>query len=64
MLDLNSKPSLSKIVEKLSAYNITEINSIFDQSAQSVFGSRAECGIIQMITKDKELKQSIKKTVL
>ena len=63
-LNLNSKPKLSSILEKLNNKNIEKIWFVFDKKAEAVYGTQAECGFVEINIQDRKLKKLIEKTVL
>ena len=63
-LDLNTKPQLSSILEKINPENTKSIWFAFDEKAKSVYGNQAQFGFVQIEVRDKKIKKLIKKTVL
>ena len=60
LINLNSNPGLSKIVERMNVENIIHISDVFDENtAQALYGTIGRCGVIQMTTHDKEMERII-----
>jgi hypothetical protein len=61
IINLNERPELSVVVDKLNSENIEQIWSEFKkETAQAVYGVSGKCGFVQLKTTDRKLKRLIK----
>jgi len=61
ILNLNERPELTIVVEKLNSDNVEQIMHGFDKEiAQALYGISGKCGFVQLKTTDRKLKRLIK----
>jgi len=61
IINLNEKPELSVVVDKLNSVNVAQIWSEFkEEIAGNVYGVAGKCGFVQMKITDRKLKRLIK----
>ena len=62
VLDLQLRPELNVIVEKLNSENIADIFHSFEkETARAIYGAESgKCGFVQMTVKERKLKKLIK----
>ena len=61
IVNLNDRPELSIVVDKLNSENVERIWSEFkNETAQAVYGVAGKCGFIQLRITDRKLKRLIK----
>jgi hypothetical protein len=61
IVNLNERPELSIVVDKLNSENVERIWSEFKrETAQAVYGVAGKCGFIQLRITDRKLKRLIK----
>lgn len=61
IVNLNDRPELSIVVDKLNSENVDRIWSEFNkETAQAIYGVAGKCGFIQLRITDRKLKRLIK----
>jgi len=61
IVNLNERPELSIVVDKLNSENVEQIWSEFkNETAQAVYGVAGKCGFVQLKITDRKLKRLIK----
>lgn len=61
ILNLNERPELKIVVEKLNSDNVEQIWYVFKkETAQAVYGMSGKCGFVQLKITDRKLKRLIK----
>ncbi|WP_405211919.1 hypothetical protein [Dokdonia sp. Asnod2-E02] len=61
IVNLNEKPELSVVIDKLNSENVAQIWSEFkEEIAGTVYGVAGKCGFVQMKITDRKLKRLIK----
>lgn len=63
-INLNERPELSILVNKLSSENIKQIWFEFEkETAQAIYGVAGKCGFVQLKITDRNLRQIIKNLI-